>query len=203
MSLFGKPFDSTAIQELMRITYTYNNGGDAKGYGTTVVSVPNANGVFQNVQTQTCVTKNKSDYGYGNPIPADAIVNGNKVTTCSITQDTTGGKGATVNVSKMDTLYLQMTISANSGVSIPNGTKLTLRSDDTDTSNRLYLDGVEVQTGKKVDIFRAVPCGVSSSQAWEDGGNAVPAPVANADFFYTVTGKCEFSRYRPETSLTQ
>lgn len=195
MTLFGIPFESKTTQELMRITYTYNKGGDSKGYGTTTVSVPNVNGVYQDVQTQTCVTKNKSDYSRKNPIPADAIVNGEKVTTCSIALDTTGGKGAAVDVTKMDVLYLQM--------DVPSGSPKVLKSNDPATSNRLYIDGVEVATGKTIDIFRVVPCGQSSSQAWEDGGNAVPAPVSNADFFYTVTGQCAFSQRPSETVLTQ
>lgn len=190
VSLFGTPYGSTVTQTLMKIDYVYNGGGDSKGYGTTTISVPNLNGVFQAVQTQTCTTSNKSN----NP-PTGAIVNGNKMTTCSITLDTTGGKGAAIDVTKMNILYLQM--------DVPQGNPTKLRSDDPTTSNRLYLDGVEVATGTKVDIFNAVPCGQTSQQAWEDGGNAVPAPIANADFFYSVTGKCAFSQRPSGTTLTQ
>ena len=39
--------------------------------------------------------------------------------------------------------------------------------------------------------------------AWEDGGNSVPAPVGNADFFYNVTGKCDFNKRPNNTRLTQ
>ena len=191
VSLFGTPYGSTNPPlMLMKITYTYNKGGDPKGYGTTTISVPNLNGVFQAVQTQTCTTTSTTN----NP-PAGAIINGNKMTTCSITLDTTGGKGAAIDVTKMDTLFLQM--------DVPQGNPTKVRSDDPTTSNRLYIDGVEVATGTKVNIFNAVPCGQTSQQAWEDGGSPVPAPIVNADFFYSVTGKCAFSQRPSGTTLTQ
>ncbi|TIM19924.1 MAG: hypothetical protein E5Y69_32495, partial [Mesorhizobium sp.] len=117
------------------------------------------------------------------------------------------GAGAVIDVSLMDKLYLEMKIpNPNPGLgggNLPTGTKTTLRSDNTATSNRLYIDSVEVGQGKTVDIFTAVPCSQPSVQAWEDGGNTVPAPVSNADFFYTVTGKCAFNKRPSETVLIQ
>ncbi|TIN48985.1 MAG: hypothetical protein E5Y30_44865, partial [Mesorhizobium sp.] len=74
-----------------------------------------------------------------------------------------------------------------------------LYSNDPATSNRLYsstsadIPLAEMATGQIVDIFGLVPCGSTGYQAWEDGGNPVPAPVSNADFFYNVTGKCDFN----------
>ena len=63
---------------------------------------------------------------------------------------------------------------------------------------------VEVTGNAIVDIFAAVPCGETSDQAWEDGGNNPPLPdVTNADFFYSVMGKCDFNRRPSETLLTQ
>jgi len=83
-----------------------------------------------------------------------------------------------------------------------------LKSNDPNTSNRLYIGTsatnlTEVATGQKVDIFTAVPCGQTGYQAWEDGGNAVPAAYTNADFFYTVQGKCDYNQRPSETVLTQ
>ena len=45
--------------------------------------------------------------------------------------------------------------------------------------------------------------GQTGYQAWEDGGNAVPAAVSNADFFYTVQGKCDYNQRPSDTVLTQ
>ncbi len=110
------------------------------------------------------------------------------------------GAGAVVDVSQMSSLYLEM--------DVPSGNPKTLKSNDPATSNRLYIgtsatNMPEVPTGQIVDIFTAVPCGQTAYQAWEDGGNAVPAPVSNADFFYTVAGKCDFDQRPSETVLTQ
>ncbi|TJV56457.1 MAG: hypothetical protein E5Y18_04935, partial [Mesorhizobium sp.] len=122
---------------------------------------------------------------------------GNKkyLTTCTNTMYPANGAGAVIDVSLMDVLYLQM--------DVPSAQTPKLKSNDANTSNRLYIDGVEVANGKLVDIFTAVPCGQPSQQAWEDGGNPVPAPVSNADFFYTVTGKCDFNQRPSQTVLTQ
>jgi len=91
---------------------------------------------------------------------------------------------------------------------VPSGNPQYLKSDDASTSNRLYsgVDAnslVETTTGTKVDIFAIVPCGVTSYQAWEDGGTTVPTPSSNADFFYNVTGKCDFNKRPSDTALTQ
>lgn len=113
-------------------------------------------------------------------------------TSCS-TVNPTGSSGAVIDVSEMNDLYLEMR----------GGQPNVMRSNDPATSDRLYIDGVEVERGKAVDIFSVVPCDIRSEQAWEDGGSPVPAPVANADFFYWVTGKCGYTQ-RPEvTQLTR
>ncbi|PLP59487.1 hypothetical protein CYK37_09190 [Mesorhizobium loti] len=189
VTLYGVGFSQTAAKALMQITYQkYDNGG--KGYGRAVLSTPDSNGRMTARQTQTCTTS-----ALTNPLKAGAFKDGSVQVLCTSTPD--GTTGATVDVSTMETLYLQMVVTKD------NGAKVTLTSNDPATSNRLYINGIEVETGKKVDIFRAVPCGNSSQQAWEDGGNAVPAPVANADFFYTVTGKCEYSQKPSTTALTE
>ena len=65
------------------------------------------------------------------------------------------------------------------------------------------FDGTEVASGKIVDIFTAVPCGETSNQAWEDGGSRVPEPISDADFFYSVTGKCDLNQRPSDSLLTQ
>lgn len=189
VTLYGTAFGQSTAKPLMQITYAMKDKG-GKGYGKSDLSTPDSNGRMVVRQTQTCAT---SAVTY--PLKTGAFVDGNVQVVCTSTP--AGTTGATVDVSTMETLYLQMDVTKD------NGAKETVKSNDPATSNRLYIDGVEVATGKKVDIFRAVPCGNSSQQAWEDGGNAVPAPVANADFFYTVTGKCEFSQKPSTTALTE
>ncbi|RWK23070.1 MAG: pilus assembly protein [Mesorhizobium sp.] len=220
MTLYGTQFAQTNAQSLMKIDYkyvpykyTYQVGNksytvtEPKGYGTT--SVYTVNGTTQTqVQQQTCTTTGSTS-PFSNP-PAGSIPGSTKDsrtgktiyfnTTCATTTYPANGAGAAIDVSQMNQLYLQM--------DVPSGNPQTLKSDDATTSNRLYIgasqtDMPEVATGQTVDIFSAVPCGETSYQAWEDGGNAVPAPVSNADFFYTVTGKCAFNQRPSETVMTQ
>jgi Flp pilus assembly protein TadG len=190
MTLYGTKFGEKDPLPLMQITYTYNGGGGSKGYGTTTVLTPNSKGNMKNVvQKQECTSSNYN----GGSVPSGSFVDGNKLVKCTFTAG--DGSGAPIDVSQMNILYLQM--------DVPSGNPKKLRTDDPATSNRLYIDGAESPSNKTVDIFSVVPCGQSSTQAWEDGGNAVPAPVSNADFFYSVTGKCNFSQRASEIALTQ
>ncbi|WFP76952.1 TadE/TadG family type IV pilus assembly protein [Mesorhizobium sp. WSM4906] len=200
MTLYGTKFGETTAKPLMTISYTYNGYGDPKGYGTTTVSTINGSTTTV-VQKQVCTTSTVKSF---TNLPTGAITqtSGSKkyVTTCANTFYPANSTGAVIDVSQMDKLYLEM--------KVPSGNPTTLRSDDAATSNRLYIgtsatNMPEVATGQTVDIFTAVPCGETGYQAWEDGGNPVPADVSNADFFYTTTGKCDFNRRPSETMLTQ
>lgn len=200
MTLYGTKIGETSAKKLLQIAYTYNRAGESKGYGNLVVSTVAANGALTTIQTQICETVTVLNFLN---LPLGAITstfNGlKKLTTC-----TKNGGAATVDVQDMETLYLQMDVPKSSSTYPNNPSRaITLRSDDPATSDRLYIDGVEVATGQTVDIFTAVPCGQTSEQAWEDGGNAVPAPVSNADFFYKVTGKCDFSTRPVGIALTK
>jgi Flp pilus assembly protein TadG len=204
MTLYGTKFGATSAKPLMTITYAYNGFGDPKGYGTTIVNTITNNGgadITTMVQKQVCTTATVNNF---NNLPVGAITqtSGSKkyVTTCVDTMYPSNGAGAVIDVSQMNALYLQM--------DVPSGNPKVLKSDDPVTSNRLYMgpsttNMPEVATGTTVNIFTAVPCGQTGYQAWEDGGNAVPAPVSNADFFYTVMGKCDYSQRPSETVLTQ
>ncbi|TIL44473.1 MAG: hypothetical protein E5Y87_02145, partial [Mesorhizobium sp.] len=176
-------------------TYVYNSFGDPKGYGTSTVYTVNG-ATSTKVQEQVCKTRTVLNFSN---LPTGAItqISGNKryLTTCTNNMTPANGAGAVIDVSLMDVLYLQM--------DVPSAQTPKLKSNDANTSNRLYIDGVEVANGQLVDIFTAVPCGQPSKQAWEDGGTTVPAPVSNADFFYTVTGKCDFNQRPSQTVLTQ
>lgn len=224
VTLYGTPFNATAAQKLMTASYVYSpykftyivgSGNKAKsytkteekGYGKTTISLVNGS-TSTDVQTQTCTTVG-STTAFVNP-PADAITaaqidtQSNQTiyfkTTCATTNIPATGVGAAVDVSKMDKLYLQMDVTT--------GTKATFKSNDPTTSNHLYLGLsptplTEVASGQTVDIFTVVPCSQTSYQAWEDGGNSLPAAYTNADFFYNVTGKCDFNQRPSETMLTQ
>jgi Flp pilus assembly protein TadG len=196
--LYGTQFSATTAQKLMQISYTYNGAGDPKGYGTTTVYTVSGTKLTQ-VQQQVCSTSTVSNFKNA---PAGAIeqTSGNKnyLTTCTTTP--ANGSGAVIDVSLMGALYLEM--------DVPSGSPTVLKSNDPTTSDRLFIgtsdtNATEVAAGQTVDIFTAVPCGQTSTQAWEDGGSATPEPVVNADFFYTVTGKCDFNQRPSQTILTQ
>jgi Flp pilus assembly protein TadG len=200
MLLYGTKFGDTVAKPLMTISYAYNGFGDPKGYGTTTVSTINGSTTTV-VQKQVCTTNTVKNF---NNLPTGAITqtSGSKkyVTTCADTFNPPTGSGAVIDVSQMDQLYLEM--------DVPSGNPKVLKSNDPATSDRLYIGTSttvmpEVAAGQTVNIFTAVPCGTTGYQAWEDGGNAVPADVSNADFFYTVQGKCDYNQRPSETVLTQ
>lgn len=208
-------------------TYSYKSGNktysatDPKGYGTTkTYTVSGSTETL--VQSQTC-SQAGQDTNFtegGNVFKSSATAKSGNTsgktiyfkTTCNTTNYPPGSTGAKIDVSAMNQLYLQM--------DVPSGPVKTLKSNDPATSDRLYIGSgyanateksqnpskykpVESAKDRTVDIFSAVPCGKTSDQAWEDGGNAVPADVSNADFFYSITGKCDFSQRASETALTQ
>ncbi|OQM74836.1 TadE/TadG family type IV pilus assembly protein [Manganibacter manganicus] len=190
ITLYGSKPDEKNSNGLMQIKYEYNGKGGDKGYGTTTVYTPDEDGKFNVIRQQEICTSSSNNKNS----TANTFRDGSLYTTCKF--DSKYGSGATIDVSKMQSLYLQMDVTS--------GDKATRKSDDPKTSNFMYLDGVQVRKNEAVDIFTAVPCGQTSSQAWEDGGNNPPSlDVKNADFFYKVTGKCDFSQMGSDTRLTQ
>ncbi|MEI9412091.1 TadE/TadG family type IV pilus assembly protein [Mesorhizobium salmacidum] len=205
MTLYGTQFGATLAKPLMTIAYVYGGTGDPKGYGTTTTSILTTDSTGKTVSTvaQTQVCK----LAGSNP-PAGAVIQTDKFLTkfyCVDTMYPANGTGASIDVSQMGGLSLQMYV--------PSGNPQYLKTNDPATSNRLY-SGIkdpqtgtvtynETATGQVVDIFGLVPCGSTAYQAWEDGGNPVPALVGNADFFYNVTGKCDFNKRPSDTALTQ
>lgn len=202
MTLYGTMFGATVGKPLMTIDYVYGGGTDPKGYGTTTVSKIDSLGVSTVIQTQVCKVGKKA--------PAGVTLNTDQSGTtyyCVDTMAPGNAAGASIDVSQMAGLYLQMDVP---DAAKQNPKKPTpLMSNDPATSNRLYsstskdIPPAEMATGQVVDIFGLVPCGSTGYQAWEDGGNPVPAPVGNADFFYNVTGKCDFNKRPNNTLLTQ
>jgi len=200
MILWGTKFGDTTAQKLMTIGYTYNGYGDPKGYGTTTVNTVNGS-TSTTVQKQVCTTGTLKSLQKN--LPAGSVIQTDQYGTtysCADTFYPANGAGAVIDVSQMDQLYLEM--------DVPSGNPKVLKSNDPTTSNRLFIgtssaNMPEVATGQTVDIFTAVPCGQTGYQAWEDGGSAVPEPVTDADFFYTVQGKCDYNQRPSETVLTQ
>ncbi|CCV04119.1 conserved hypothetical protein [Mesorhizobium metallidurans STM 2683] len=238
MTLYGLPFgwtSTTIATAMMKVdyiykpySYSYTSGNktytaaDPKGYGTTTISTVSGT-TAQLVQTQVCTAVgSKTDFTptagvyRSTAVAKSGNTNGSTIyfkTTCATTNTAGNSNGAKIDVSMMDKLYLQM--------NVPSGPVNPLKSNDANTSNRLYLGAgyttaaqkaldpskylpVEVKSNTIVDIFSAVPCGETSDQAWEDGGNNPPLPdVTNADFYYSVMGKCGFNKRPSETVLTQ
>ncbi|MGX8010995.1 TadE/TadG family type IV pilus assembly protein [Mesorhizobium sp. ORM8.1] len=200
MTLWGTQFGSTTANKLMTISYSYNGYGDPKGYGTTTVSTINGT-TSTLVQKQVCTTGTLKSLQKS--LPAGAVIQTDQYGTTYYCVDTfypANGAGAVIDVSQMDQLYLEM--------DVPSGNPTALKSNDPTTSNRLFIgtsstNMPEVATGQTVNIFTSVPCGQTGYQAWEDGGSAVPESVNEADFFYTVQGKCNYNQRPSETVLTQ
>lgn len=200
MILWGTQFGQTNAQKLMTISYSYNGYGDPKGYGTTTVSTVNGS-TSTTVQKQVCTTGTLKTLQKS--VPSGTTIQTDQYGTTYYCVDTftpANGAGAVIDVSQMDQLYLEM--------DVPSGNPKVLKSNDPTTSNRLFIGASstsmpEVATGQTVDIFTAVPCGQTGYQAWEDGGSSVPEAVTDADFFYTVQGKCNYNQRPSETVLTQ
>ncbi len=210
VTLYGKKSGETKPTKLMQIDYAHNRYGDPKGYGTTTLSKL-ANNAMSVVQTKKCTTKSVNNF---NSAKADDIQetasNGSKyLITCTTTTDPSAKNGAEIDVSQMDSLYLQMDIpNPNPGLGggkLDKGTLTTLKSNDPATSDRLFYEAnkqmIQIPKGTAADIFGIVPCGQTSTQAWEDGGS-LTNKADDADFRYKVSGKCDFTK-RPSALFTQ
>lgn len=62
---------------------------------------------------------------------------------------------------------------------------LTLRTDNPDTTNYLFVEGKQLAQGVTSPLEDILVCGKTSNHAWEDGGG-----WERQDFFYTVTTTC-------------
>ncbi len=195
ITLFGSDPSQQNAEPMMKIDYKYNGAGGDKGYGTTTVYTKDANGNFTVVrQQQICTTQNYDKNIALGSFPTGPFKDGSsKLTSCRMAVD---GDGAPIDVSRVNDLVLQMEVTT--------GTKDTFATNDPKKSNRLFIDGKQVPKNQIVNIFTAVPCGQTSSQAWEDGGTEEKKmTLADADFFYKVSGKCDFNKRPNTTSLIQ
>ncbi|MFK0333209.1 TadE/TadG family type IV pilus assembly protein [Rhizobium sp. NPDC090275] len=64
----------------------------------------------------------------------------------------------------------------------------TLRTDNPDQMDSLYVDGKQLQKGTAYPLESYFGCSAKQSHAWEDGGGA-----DRQDFFYTVSADCSGS----------
>ncbi len=195
ITLFGTDPSKPDADPLMKIDYKYNGKGGSKGYGTTTVYTKDTDGNFIVSQQQTCTSEAKGRNTPTGSFPGP-FVDGDNVTTC--TMNVSNPDGSSVDVSRMNDLYLKMDVTT--------GTIDSFATNDPAKSNRLFIDGKQVAKNQIVNIFTAVPCGSKdpSSQAWEDGGTEeAKMTLKDADFFYKVSGKCDFNQRPSVTNLTQ
>lgn len=92
-----------------------------------------------------------------------------------------------VDVGKFDYAYLQMDIDPNSFNKHNDcpSCLTTLRTDDPATSDRLFIDGTQVEQGRKINIFSLVNCDEETRHEWEDGGGHDP------DIGYKIEVTCD------------
>ena len=185
ISLFGVRPGSTTPVELMNIQYTWPR---VTG-GTTTTVRRLVSGRMSDVLRVTCPSH---------------------TTNIGCTSRILSGDGtAEANVEGYTHLYLQMTVSAANSVAAQYlwaNLPRTIRSDDPNLSYRLFLEGRQVEPGRTVNIFTAMPCGRWSTQDWEDGGNGSDDNILllnNTDVHYDVQGACAFSSLPGGVSLTR
>ncbi|TGV72819.1 pilus assembly protein, partial [Mesorhizobium sp. M00.F.Ca.ET.149.01.1.1] len=131
MTLWGTKFGDTTPQKLMTIGYSYNGYGDPKGYGTTTVNTVNG-ATSTTVQKQACTTGALKTLQKS--VPSGVSIQTDQYGTSYYCVDTfypASGAGAVIDVSQMDQLYLEM--------DVPSGNPTVLKSNDPNTSNRLYI----------------------------------------------------------------
>jgi Flp pilus assembly protein TadG len=76
-------------------------------------------------------------------------------------------------------------VKCNSSGSSSTKYDLTLRTDDPNTSNYLFVDGSELPKGVTLPIENYFGCQAAQHHAWEDGGG-----WDRQDFFYTISSQC-------------
>lgn len=80
------------------------------------------------------------------------------------------------------------TVTCSSKNSASTKYDLTLRTDDPNTSNYLFVDGSELPKGVTLPIENYFGCQAAQKHAWEDGGG-----WDRQDFFYTISSQCSSS----------
>ncbi len=154
VTLKGKKYGEQAYQDLILISYAYNDYKydpgtpnnsnddvrDPKGYGTMQVKTvkKNAQGNLEYtlVQEQRCVTAKVANNYTAQPGDIVNTSGGYKLrTTCSMTPNLPGNGLA--DVSTMSDIYLEMDVPTAASHNKPR----YLRSNDPATADRLYING--------------------------------------------------------------
>jgi hypothetical protein len=185
VTLFGRKEGETTYKPLVSMVYTYNGLGGV-GVGTT--------------------TMNKISGSTTTPVFRISCAGVLVLSACTSTK-LVGDGTAEADLESMDDAYLQMVVSASKSDAISLLNQInpprTIRSNDPNLANRLFVEGERQPNGSAVNIQRAVGCGDWAEQRWEDGGNSGSSVTwANADFRYEVSGKCDWGKDKSPT-LTQ
>jgi len=176
LTLYVRKNGSTQYQEALVVDYTKNMGN---GYERTAVQKVNDRGQREPQYTRTCtVARGQNCSTSPAPVPVE------------------------ISLAGLQDFYLEMKITATPQhvrelVGNNVTTPLVMKSNDTATAHRMFLNGVQVPRGQKADVFSTLKCNERVAHAWEDGGNAfqngVELPTLraqDADFTYGLTGKC-------------
>lgn len=160
-------------EPLLKMTYTHNGGPEYLG---TVITSRSENGRWRDVHRISC-------QGASSP------------TGCS-EQFLVKDEDTEVDISEMEDIFLQMSISASSSLGVKylaeHNPQPLLRSNDTSTSHHLFVAGEQQKQGMAVDIQRAIGCGDEVEQRWEDGGGHDGTTAwKGTDFWYLVSGRCD------------
>jgi Flp pilus assembly protein TadG len=182
ISLMATPVGGSTPVELMRIYY---NNPNAQPGGTTTIS--------------------KMVGGTMTPVARKVCTNGAE-TSCTTTI-LAGDGTAEVDLKNMDRLYLEMEVSASNPIAAAYlwpGMPRIIRTNNPALSYRLFIGGEQVPYGSTVDLGTSVPCGIWSSQDWEDGGNnGLSLLLTSTDVHYDVRGNCTSTVTGRGARLTQ
>ena len=154
ISMFGRPVGRTNHVELVRISYAWDQNTSSVG-GTVTVSQP-INGSWREMQRLVCS-------GAGG-----SLVNCRQVSGSS--------SPASVDLRNYEDVYMRMVVSparsneqADFDLRQRYGYNPDMRTDDPAVSNFLFIDGVQQEHGRTMNISGDIPCGQWSDQHWEDG----------------------------------
>lgn len=89
-----------------------------------------------------------------------------------------------VTVGPFEKLWVEMMVDDTAAHKI-----VKYSSDDPKTADRLYLDGIRMESGKSVEIGKLLPCDKSVEYAWEDSSGAVA--LKYQDLFFKVRATCD------------
>lgn len=142
---------------------THNNSG--QGTMTATPSGPIALGNYTKLVLQMAIEDSGCAPGYTATVDTNTRSSTYNAVTCTAPKQSSGkGKNSTSTTATYD---------------------LTLRTDDPNTSNYLFVNGTELPQGVTLPIENYFGCSATQTHAWEDGGG-----WDRQDFFYTISSQC-------------